>query len=110
MQKFIVPVLVAAIAGFAMPADAKKKNKHGARGYPPGLAKQCKVPPGHAKKNWDFGDVLPAHCRYQLSNRALSRLPQTLYDDRQWVRTADDAYLVIEATGVIVDVLQDWFN
>ena len=56
------------------------------------------------------GDVLPRDCRYRVGRRALSRLPHTDLDRNTWVRAGNDAVLIAEATGVIIDILEDWFG
>lgn len=75
---------------------------------PPGLEKQGKLPPGHAKK-WAKGQTLPVEYRTRY-------IDYDRYDLRpapegyRWVRTDTEAYLVAVATGVIADVVIDLFN
>lgn len=89
-------------AGAVASADPPHKHRHD---LPPGLAKQGKIPPGHAKKMWRKGEYLPVHYRdvrvreyrhYDL------REPPRGY---RWVHVDEDAYLVEIASGLIAEVL-----
>lgn len=76
------------------------------RSLPPGLAKQGKLPPGHAKR-WGPRDILPPGLAYRYLptelERRLSRLPEGYV--RVIVDT--DIYIMNTRTRVIFDVLRD---
>lgn len=98
--------LLAGAMGTGMAAYADPPHN---RGYdlPPGLAKQGKIPPGHAKKIWGKGQYLPVEYRevYVRDWRDYDlREPPRGY---RWVHVDQDAYLVEIASGLIADVLVD---
>lgn len=76
------------------------------RALPPGLAKQGKVPPGHARR-WGPRDTLPPGLAYRHLpvelERRLSRLPDG------YARVIVDTHIVLmnTRTRVIFDVLHD---
>lgn len=76
------------------------------RSLPPGLAKQGKVPPGHARKMYRYQPMPPEfEWRYlpgNLENR-LSRLP----DDYVRVIVGADVGIMNVRTRVIVDLIED---
>lgn len=101
--KIVIPVLAAALgAGSFAFADPPHRRGHD---LPPGLAKQGKIPPGHAKKMWRKGEHLPVHYRevYVRDYRYYDlREPPRGY---RWVHVDQDAYLVEIASGLIAEVL-----
>ena len=91
------------------PGHAKKKYRVKKQKVPPGLAKKGGLPPGIAKK-YAVGERLPAE-RYRIIDPDLrSRLPYVSPEGRKWVRVGRDIYLLSNATGTIVDVVQDWLD
>ena len=91
-------------AGLAAYADPPHPRGHD---LPPGLAKQGKIPPGHAKKIWGKGEYLPVEYRevYVRDWRYHDlREPPRGY---RWVHVDQDAYLVEVASGLIAEVLVD---
>ena len=76
------------------------------RGLPPGLAKQGKVPPGHAKRLYRNQPMPPGlEWRYLPDNleRRLSRLP----DDYVRIIVGADVGIMNVHTRVIMDVIDD---
>ncbi len=96
---------VAAIIGSGLAAQADPP--HRSHELPPGLAKQGKVPPGHAKKLWGKGEYLPAEYRTvyleDWERYDLRPAPRGY----RWVLVEDDVYLTDVATGLITDVIID---
>ncbi len=91
-------------AGLAAFADPPHRGGHD---LPPGLAKQGKIPPGHARKMWRKGEYLPVDYRevYVRDYRYYDlREPPRGY---RWVHVDEDAYLVEIASGLIAEVLVD---
>jgi hypothetical protein len=98
-------ILLAGAIGAGLVAYADPPGR--AYELPPGLAKQGKIPPGHAKKIWGKGEYLPREYR------------EVYFDDWQrhdlrpaprgyrWVLVEDDVYLADVATGLIRDVVID---
>lgn len=76
------------------------------RNLPPGLAKQGKVPPGHAKRLYR-GESLPPglEWRYLPENleRRLSRLP----DDYVRITIGGDIAIMNVRTRVVMDLVED---
>lgn len=76
------------------------------RSLPPGLAKQGKLPPGHAKR-WGPRDSLPPGLAYRYLpvelERRLSRLP----DGYVRVIVDTDIYIINSRTRVIFDIFRD---
>lgn len=91
-------------AGLAAYADPPSSRGHD---LPPGLAKQGKIPPGHAKKIWGKGDYLPREYREvhfgDWERYNLRPAPRGY----RWVLVEDDVYLTDVATGLITDVVID---
>ena len=85
------------------PGLAKKK------GVPPGLAKKGGLPPGIAKK-YSVGESLPSSAYVPIESRYRARLPYGSPEGRKWVRVGRDLYLMTAATGVIVDVVENWLD
>jgi hypothetical protein len=76
------------------------------RGLPPGLAKQGKVPPGHAKKLYRSQPIPPGvEWRYLPDDleRRLSRLP----DGYVRVTVGADVGIMNVRTRVIMDLIED---
>ncbi len=85
------------------PGLAKKK------GVPPGLAKKGGLPPGIAKK-YKVGESLPGSAYVPIESRYRDRLPYGSPEGRKWVRVGRDLYLMTAATGVVVDVVENWLD
>lgn len=98
-------IVTAAALGASMAAYADPPGR--GHDLPPGLAKQGKIPPGHAKKIWGKGEYLPPEYRTIYFN------DWDRYDLRpaprgyRWVLVEDDVYLADIATGLITDVVID---
>lgn len=98
-------ILAAGALGLGLVAYADPPGRSG--DLPPGLAKQGKIPPGHAKKIWGKGEYLPTEYR-DAYFRDWER-----YDLRpaprgyRWVLVDEEAYLVDVASGLIADVIVD---
>lgn len=93
-------------AGFAAYADPPHHRGHD-RGHdlPPGLTKQGKIPPGHAKKIWAKGERLPVEYRtVYLDDWRYRDLREPPHGYR-WVHVDNHAYLVEIASGLIADAL-----
>ena len=101
--KIIIPVLAAALgAGSVAFADPPHHRGHD---LPPGLAKQGKVPPGHAKKLWGKGQHLPPEYRGgRISDWDRYDL-RPAPDGYRWVRVERDAYLVEIDSGLIAQAM-----
>ncbi len=97
--------LLAAVVGSGLAAHADPP--HRGHDLPPGLAKQGKIPPGHAKKIWGKGEYLPREYREAYFDN------WDRYDLRpaprgyRWVLVEDDVYLADVVTGLITDVVID---
>jgi hypothetical protein len=76
------------------------------RSLPPGLAKQGKLPPGHAKR-WGPRDVLPPGLAYRHLPAELERRLSRLPDGYVRVIIDRDVYLMHTRTRVIFDVIHD---
>ena len=105
--RFVMTSL-AMVMGAGMLAVADPPARTGG-GYdlPPGLAKQGKVPPGHAKKIWREGQYLPSEYRdiyFEDWNRYDLRTPPPGY---RYVVVDRDVYLTQVATGLVVEALVD---
>ncbi|MEZ5947526.1 MAG: RcnB family protein [Hyphomonas sp.] len=98
----LAAALCASLTAYADPPGHAKGDS-----LPHGLAKQGKVPPGHAKKLWARGDFLP------LEYRDRDFADWRRYDldpappGYRWVLVDDDAYLVQAASGLIAEALVD---
>jgi hypothetical protein len=77
---------------------------------PPGLAKQGKVPPGHAKKMWKRGEQLPPEYReVRFDDWARFDL-RPAPPGYRWVRVDRDVYLTQTTTGLVAQALLDLLN
>jgi Ni/Co efflux regulator RcnB len=85
------------------PGQMKKSN------VPPGLAKKGGLPPGIAKK-YRVGERIPGSEYVVVEARYRDRLPYGSPQGREWVRVGRDLYLMTTATGVIVDVIENWLD
>jgi len=72
---------------------------------PPGLAKQGKVPPGHAKKLWGKGQYLPREYREARLEDWHTYDLRPAPTGHRWVHVDRDAYLVETASGLIAEAL-----
>jgi hypothetical protein len=104
-------ILIAGAVGASMAAYADPPTRGNGHQLPPGLAKQGKIPPGHAKKIWGKGQYLP------VDYRDVYLADWNRYDLRdaprgyRWVLVEDrDAYLVDLTSGLIADVVIDLLN
>ncbi|MDD5364577.1 MAG: hypothetical protein PHR30_04495 [Gallionellaceae bacterium] len=85
----------------------KPRNQHGnPHGYPPGLAKQGKVPPGQAKK-LRRGEPMPQDYRWQPLPRDLDDRLSRLPDGYVRVVVGADIGIMNVRTRVLVDLLED---
>lgn len=73
---------------------------------PPGLAKQGKLPPGHAKR-WAPRDTLPPGLAYRSLPVELERRLSPLPDGYVRVIIGSDIVLINTRTRVIFDILYD---
>ena len=103
--RYVIAALAAAMgAGMVAFADPPGQRGHD---LPPGLAKQGKVPPGHAKKMWKAGEYLPYAYREDYFtdwNRYDLRAPPPGY---RYVVVDRDVYLTQVATGLVVEAVID---
>ncbi len=76
------------------------------RSLPPGLAKQGKLPPGHAKR-WGPRDTLPPGLAFRYLPTELERRLSRLPDGYVRVIVDTDIYIMNTRTRVIFDVLHD---
>ena len=107
-MKIILPaisaLLLAGVAHAEPPSHAKGES------LPPGLQKQGKVPPGHAKKIWNSGEFLPMQYRdYRVEDWRRYDLDEPR-DGYRWVRVDNEAYLVNATSGLIAEAIIDAFN
>jgi Ni/Co efflux regulator RcnB len=107
--KFLTTIVA---GGFMLGGMAFADPPHHAHGsdLPPGLAKQDKVPPGHAKKMWKEGEHLPQEyrdVRFDDWERYDLRPAPAGY---RWVRVDGDAYLTQTTTGLITETILDLLN
>ena len=109
MLKIILPATTALLFAGAVHADPPA-HAHG-EALPPGVAKQGKVPPGHAKKLWNRGEILPRDYRDHYIDDW--RRYDSLYDapdGKRWVRVDNEAYLIDITSGLVAEVLVDALN
>ncbi len=103
--RYVAAALSAAMgAGLVAYADPPGHRGHD---LPPGLAKQGKVPPGHAKKMWKSGEYMPHEYRdvyFDDWNRYDLRSPPPGY---RYVQVDSDVYLTQVATGLVVEAVID---
>ena len=83
-----------------------KKNKQ--KGLPPGLAKRDTLPPGLAKQLQKNGRLPPGLEKRDLPSGLRSTLPRRLPGQKRVV-VDNDILLIEEATGLILDILEDIF-
>ena len=83
-----------------------KKNKQ--KGLPPGLAKRDTLPPGLAKQLQKNGRLPPGLEKRDIPSGLRSMLPRRLPGQKRVV-VDNDILLIEEATGVILDILEDIF-
>ena len=105
--------------GFSKKAGKPKKGWGNPGGVPPGLAKKGHAPPGLAKKGglppgiakkYGLGDRIPRSVYHPIEDIYRARLPYNSPAGRRWVRAGRDLYLLSEATGTVVDVVQGWLE
>ncbi len=124
LQIILATLLMAGFASTGLEAKSKKKFGGGkgiskkagkskgwgnAGGVPPGLAKKGGLPPGIAKK-YAIGDRIPRNVYHPIEDIYRARLPYKSPEGRRWVRAGRDLYLLSNATGTVVDVVQGWLN
>ena len=101
--KTVIPILAAALgAGTFAFADPPHHRGHD---LPPGLAKQGKVPPGHAKKLWGKGQHLPPEYRDVYFEDWVRYDLEPAPAGYRWVRVDSDAYLVEVTSGLIAQAM-----
>jgi hypothetical protein len=103
----MVTLMLAAAMGAGMVAFADPPARGPGYDLPPGLAKQGKVPPGHARKMWKKGEYLPLEYRgdyFDNWSRYELRSPPPGY---RYVVVDSDVYLTQVATGLIAEALID---
>ncbi len=79
-----------------------KKNKHGKKGLPPGLAKRGGLPPGLAKRQ----RLPPGLARRGLPNGLNAILPTAAAGTERFI-VGNNVVLIQKATGVVLDILLD---
>lgn len=75
-------------------------------GYPPGLAKKDKVPPGHAKK-FRRGEPLPRELAWRAMPRELEERLSRLPDGYVRIVVGADIGIMNVRTRVVMDLLED---
>jgi Ni/Co efflux regulator RcnB len=91
------------------PKDKKKsKGKKDHKGLPPGLAKRETLPPGLAQQLQRNGRLPPGLDKRDLPDDLRAMLPKRLPGHRR-VIVDNDVLLIEEATGLILDILEDMF-
>lgn len=99
--------LLASIVGTAVLAFADPPPHAKGNALPPGLAKQGKVPLGHAKKMWKRGEYLPVIYRDHYFNDWRRHDLREAPPGYRWVLVEENAYLTQIATGLVTDVVID---
>jgi hypothetical protein len=103
-------VLLAGAVGASLAAYADPLKSRSGHDLPPGLAKQGKIPPGHAKKIWGKGQYLPIeyHDAYieEWRRYELREAPRGY----RWVHVDEDVYLVDLATGLVAEAIVGLLN
>jgi len=84
------------------PRGKGKKNQHGKKGLPPGLAKRRGLPPGLAKRQ----QLPPGLARRDLPNGLLAILPAAAAGTERLV-VGNNVVLIQKATGIVLDILSD---
>jgi Ni/Co efflux regulator RcnB len=85
---------------------SKKKKEH--KGLPPGLAKRETLPPGLAQQLQRNGRLPPGLDKRDLPDDLRSMLPKRLPGHKRII-VDNDVLLIEEATGIILDILEDIF-
>ena len=80
------------------------------RNLPPGLAKQGKIPPGHAKRLRRGSPWPPRGVDYEPLPRALVRNLSPLPDHMRYYRVGTDVVIADMAGQVVSDVVYDVLN
>ena len=80
------------------------------RNLPPGLAKQGKIPPGHAKRLQRGSPWPPRGIDYEPLPRALVRNLSPLPDHMRYYRVGTDVVIADMAGQVVSDVVYDVLN
>ena len=80
------------------------------RNLPPGLAKQGKIPPGHAKRLQRGSPWPPRGVDYEPLPRALVRDLSPLPDHMRYYRVGTDVVIADMAGEVVSDVVYDVLN
>jgi Ni/Co efflux regulator RcnB len=97
---------------FGKETDHKQKKKSKGnkeqKGLPPGLAKRETLPPGLAQQLQRNGQLPPGLEKRDLPDDLRSMLPKRLPGHRR-VIVDNDVLLIEEATGLILDILEDIF-
>jgi hypothetical protein len=89
------------------PKEKKKsKGKKEQKGLPPGLAKRDTLPPGLAQQLQRNGRLPPGLEKRDLPDDLRSMLPRRLPGHKR-VIVDNDVLLIEEATGLILDILED---
>jgi Ni/Co efflux regulator RcnB len=86
----------------------KKSKKKEHKGLPPGLAKRETLPPGLAQQLQRNGRLPPGLDKRDLPDDLRSMLPKRLPGHKRII-VDNDVLLIEEATGVILDILEDIF-
>lgn len=80
------------------------------RNLPPGLAKQGKVPPGHAKRLQRGSTWPPRDMEYERLPRELVRNLSPLPDHLRYYRVGPDVVIADTAGNVVSDIVYDILN
>ncbi|RRQ20327.1 hypothetical protein D5687_10025 [Guyparkeria sp. SCN-R1] len=80
------------------------------RNLPPGLAKQGKVPPGHAKRLERGSTWPPRDVEYERLPRELVRQLSPLPDHMRYYRVGPDVVIADTAGNVVSDIVYDILN
>ncbi|TKA88997.1 hypothetical protein FAZ79_07425 [Guyparkeria sp. SB14A] len=80
------------------------------RNLPPGLAKQGKVPPGHAKRLQRGSPWPPRDVEYERLPRELARQLSPLPDHMRYYRVGPDVVIADTAGNVVSDIVYDILN
>jgi hypothetical protein len=86
----------------------KSKEKKQQKGLPPGLAKRETLPPGLAQQLQRNGRLPPGLDKRDLPDDLSSMLPRRMPGHKR-VIVDNDVLLIEEATGLILDILEDIF-
>jgi Ni/Co efflux regulator RcnB len=107
MKFRLVTTALAAAMGAGLMAYADPP--HSTRGdQPPGLAKQGKIPPGHARKMWKKGEYLLVDYRTGHHFEDWRRYDlEPAPPGYRWVVVDQDAYLMEVTTGLVANAIID---